>query len=218
MNYKKIKSIQSYFDLLIEKNINLLNKIYAEIAEGYINKNYDLINYRLTQVQQEISLLEDIYVLLEDKRMLNELQLLRNQHTNISNKINKLGYDLRIDILSLLEIIDNNDESIKYIYKKELLNNIYVKLDLENISQEDIISVNFKNDTVGKGSFANISYKQISSYEYCLLHVMDSEINKAIHSLYEFIYNYKLNFNEPFNSYERILIKNMIDIILKLLE
>lgn len=186
--------------------------IEKSLSKENVNKNYDKIMYSLNTLKAQIEitkLYEYIPVLIKKQNEINK------RLSCIYNDIIKIGTESKKEILSKLDAIDNFAETDGEI--KETLSWIFDTLELNNIEMENDITWTFiknRSQIIGKLSNCGISGRQICSYERCIEQAISKRTNEAVHSLYEFIDNYQCNIQLPFNSYERISIRIMIELII----
>lgn len=220
VNKELLEIGREYYKTLnkIENELGLLSDALRDYRE--LNLNYDYYKERMYLF---IDLLNSVNInspiMLKNALLSEKTGEINRLYDNNMDLINKHGEEVKREVLEKLVAISTkgmpNEEKVK------ILKWILDKLELNAI---DINCVDitgrflFSNQlAVKKGqlSFCGISSRQIHSYELCLIRALEGKVDSAIDFLYDFVDNYQYSISEPFNSFERISIKNMIMVILK---
>ena len=194
----------------LEERLEELNK---SIEHENINKNYDNISSKIDTIMIEISFIEKVWGMYSYERILKKVRNLKNIIANLLKKIDASGSTSRKEIFFRLEELKDsvNEDEIR-----ELLRWIWNKLNLGVIEYQKIYSLNEKFEhKQGVKINSNVYESQIEDFNLCLHYSIFNNIFDAILSLNNFIAPYSYILEEPFNLFERLCIRTMIENIVK---
>lgn len=189
--------------LKIENSLNVEN----------INRNYDNINLQVDKIIDEINFICKIGEMFFFDQILEKKKHLQKRLKNIIEKFSEIGSIPRKEVFYELEKIDNSYDDAKL---KEVLKWTWNKLNLGDVEYQKISSLSEGIEHKrGLKIHSKVYEIQIVDFELCLHYAIANNMFKATSSLNNFIAPYAYILKEPFNSFERLCIRTMIENMVK---